>query len=105
MAKYVYFFGGGKSEGSSEMRDLLGGKGCDLGEMTNLGIPVPTGFTITTEACVEYFKRDKRHPKGLWDEVVSNLRRLESTIRLRFGDPESPLLVSVRSGRACRCRA
>ena len=98
MAKYVYFFGGGKAEGSSRMRDLLGGKGCDLAEMTNLGIPVPPGFTITTEACVEYFRREKRHPNGMWDEVVTNLRRLESAINLRFGDPADPLLVSVRSG-------
>ena len=98
MATYVYFFGGGKAEGSSRMRELLGGKGCDLAEMTNLGIPVPPGFTITTEACIEYFKGEKRHPHGLWDEVVSNLRRLESAISLRFGDPANPLLVSVRSG-------
>ena len=98
MARYVYFFGGGKAEGSSRMRDLLGGKGCDLAEMTNLGIPVPPGFTITTEACIEYFKGKKRHPHGLWDEVVSNLQRLESAINLRFGDPANPLLVSVRSG-------
>ncbi|KRT71745.1 MAG: pyruvate phosphate dikinase, pyruvate,orthophosphate dikinase [Candidatus Rokubacteria bacterium CSP1-6] len=98
MVKYVYFFGGGKAEGSAGMRDLLGGKGCDLAEMTNLGIPVPPGFTITTEACVEYFRREKRHPDGMWDEVVTNLRRLESAINLRFGDPASPLLVSVRSG-------
>ncbi len=98
MAKYVYFFGGGKAEGSSRMRALLGGKGCDLAEMTNLGTPVPPGFTITTEGCVEYFERGQRHPDGMWDEVVSNLRRLESTINRRFGDPEDPLLVSVRSG-------
>ncbi|MBI2553662.1 MAG: pyruvate, phosphate dikinase [Candidatus Rokubacteria bacterium] len=98
MAKYVYFFGGGKAEGSWQMRDLLGGKGCDLAEMTSLGIPVPPGFTITTEACVEYFNREKRHPDGLWDEVVSSLRRLESVINLRFADPANPLLVSVRSG-------
>src|SRR3990170_2447948 len=98
MAKYVYFFGGGKAEGSAGMRDLLGGKGCDLAEMTNLGIPVPPGFTITTEACVEYFRGEKRHPDGMWNEVVTNLRRLESAINLRFGDPANPLLVSVRPG-------
>ena len=98
MAKYGYFFGGGNAEGSSRMRDLLGGKGCDLAEMTNLGIPVPPGFTITTEACVEYFKRKNRYPEGLWEEVLANLQRLESTLNLRFGDPERMLLVSVRSG-------
>ncbi|MBI4587530.1 MAG: pyruvate, phosphate dikinase [Candidatus Rokubacteria bacterium] len=98
MAKHVYFFGGGKAEGSAQMRNLLGGKGCDLAEMTNLGIPVPPGFTITTEACVEYFNRERRYPDGLWDEVRTNLGRLESAINLRFGDPERPLLVSVRSG-------
>jgi len=98
MAKYVYFFGNGKAEGSSRMRNLLGGKGCDLAEMTNLGIPVPPGFTITTEACVEYFKRKNRHPDGLWEEVLTNLKRLESAMTLRFGDPERSLLVSVRSG-------
>jgi pyruvate,orthophosphate dikinase len=98
MAKYVYFFGNGKAEGSSRMRNLLGGKGCDLAEMTNLGIPVPPGFTITTEACVEYFKRKNRHPDGLWEEVLTNLKRLESAMTLRFGDRERSLLVSVRSG-------
>jgi pyruvate,orthophosphate dikinase len=98
MTKYVYFFGGGKAEGSSQMRDLLGGKGCDLAEMVNLGVPVPPGFTITTEACVEYFRRKNRHPDGLWDEVLTHLRRLESALDLRFGDRERPLLVSVRSG-------
>ena len=98
MAKYVYFFGNGKSEGSSQMRNLLGGKGCDLAEMTNLGIPVPQGFTITTEACVEYFKRKNRYPDGLWDEVLTHLQRLESTLNLRLGDRERSLLVSVRSG-------
>ncbi len=98
MTKYLYFFGGGKAEGSSQMRDLLGGKGCDLAEMVNLGIPVPPGFTITTEVCVEYFRRKNRHPDGLWDEVLTHLRRLESALDLRFGDRERPLLVSVRSG-------
>ncbi len=98
MAKYVYFFEAGKAEGSSSMRALLGGKGCDLAEMTNLGIPVPPGFTITTEACVEYFRRDKRHPDGLWEEVLTHLKRLESTLERSLGDAERPLLVSVRSG-------
>jgi pyruvate, orthophosphate dikinase len=98
MAKYVYFFGAGKAEGSSLMRNLLGGKGCELAEMTNLGIPVPPGFTITTEAWAEYDRASRRAPDGLWDEVKDNLRRLEATTGLTFGHPEQPLLVSVRSG-------
>ena len=98
MAKYLYFFGNGKADGSSAMRNLLGGKGCDLAEMTNLGIPVPPGFTITTEACTEYFKRGNQYPDGLWEEVQSHLTRLESASGRRFGDPGRPLLVSVRSG-------
>jgi pyruvate,orthophosphate dikinase len=96
--KYVYFFGGGRAEGSAKERNLLGGKGGNLAEMTNLGIPVPPGFTISTEACIEYFDHNKRWSEGLWEETQSHLGRLESTINLRFGDPERPLLVSVRSG-------
>ncbi|MEK7878939.1 MAG: pyruvate, phosphate dikinase, partial [candidate division NC10 bacterium] len=98
MTKYVYFFGGGHADGSSRMRHLLGGKGCDLAEMTNLGVPVPPGFTITTEACIEYFNTENRFPSGLWEEVKSHLARLESLIGLGLGDPGRPLLVSVRSG-------
>ncbi len=97
MGKYVYFFGGGKAEGSSRLRDLLGGKGCELAEMTNLGIPVPPGFTISTEAWAAY-ARDKRYPDGLWEEGLDHLGRLEQVAGLRFGDPDRPLLVSVRSG-------
>ncbi len=94
----AYFFGGGRAEGSTAQRNLLGGKGCDLAEMTNLGIPVPPGFTISTEACIEYFNRDKQWPEGLHEEVRAHMERLEAAIDLRFGDPERPLLVSVRSG-------
>lgn len=96
--KYVYFFGGGKAEGRGDMKDLLGGKGAGLAEMTNLGIPVPPGFTITTETCREYFKNGGKWPEGLWEEVLENLKRVESLMNLKFGDPERPLLVSVRSG-------
>ncbi len=96
--KYVYFFGGGKAEGNGQMKDLLGGKGAGLAEMTNLGVPVPPGFTITTEACREYFKNGGKYPDGLWDEVLENLKRVEELMGLKFGDPERPLLVSVRSG-------
>jgi pyruvate,orthophosphate dikinase len=98
MTKLVYFFGSGKAEGSSLMRNLLGGKGCELAEMTNLGIPVPPGFTITTEAWAEYTSRDRRLPDGLWDQVVENLTKLEKAAGLAFGDAKRPLLVSVRSG-------
>lgn len=96
--KYVYFFGDGKAEGSANMRELLGGKGAGLAEMTNLGISVPAGFTISTESCVEYFKRKNTYPTGLWDETVKNLRKVERSMGARFGDPNNPLLVSVRSG-------
>ncbi|NIS74278.1 MAG: hypothetical protein GTO08_03185, partial [Deltaproteobacteria bacterium] len=75
--KYVYFFGAGKAEGRAEMKDLLGGKGANLAEMTNLKIPVPPGFTITTEACNIFYRNRGRVPKGITDEVGKNLRRLE----------------------------
>jgi pyruvate,orthophosphate dikinase len=98
MTKYVYFFGGGKAEGSSLMRNLLGGKGCELAEMTNLGIPVPPGFTITTEAWATYSQGTHRYPDGLWEEVLESLAKLETSAGASFGHPERPLLVSVRSG-------
>jgi len=96
--KYVYFFANGKAEGSSAMRALLGGKGCELAEMTNLGVPVPPGFTITTSAWAAYDAAGKKHPPGLWRQVESGISRLEATVGRRLGDPERPLLVSVRSG-------
>ncbi|MEK7338015.1 MAG: PEP/pyruvate-binding domain-containing protein, partial [candidate division NC10 bacterium] len=96
--KYVYFFGKGKAEGRAVMKDLLGGKGSNLAEMTALGIPVPPGFTITTEACVEFMRRKGQYPPGLWEQVTRNLARLEKAMGARFGDPRNPLLVSVRSG-------
>ena len=96
--KYVYGFAAGRADGSSAMRDLLGGKGCELAEMTNLGIPVPPGFTITTEAWRAYVDAGKRAPAGLWPQVQAALARLEGAVGLRLGDPERPLLVSVRSG-------
>ncbi|ACI22046.1 pyruvate, phosphate dikinase [Thermodesulfovibrio yellowstonii] len=96
--KYVYYFGDGKAEGTAQMKDLLGGKGAGLAEMTNLGIPVPSGFTITTEACREYFKQGKRFPNGMWEEVLTHLKRVEKSMGCKFGDPKNPLLVSVRSG-------
>ena len=97
-AKYVYFFGRGKAEGNAKMRDLLGGKGAGLAEMTNIGIPVPPGFTITTEVCKLYYQNNKRYPEGLKEQVEENLRKIEEIMGASFGDPENPLLVSVRSG-------
>jgi pyruvate,orthophosphate dikinase len=96
--KYVYYFGDGKAEGTSNMKELLGGKGAGLAEMTNLGISVPPGFTITTEACVEYYKLGKKYPPGMWDTALAALKRVERSMGMGFGDPERPLLVSVRSG-------
>jgi pyruvate,orthophosphate dikinase len=96
--KYVYAFANGKAEGSSAMRDLLGGKGCELAEMTNLGIPVPPGFTITTEAWRAYVDAGNRAPAALWPQVLNGVSRLEAAAGLRLGDPQRPLLVSVRSG-------
>ncbi len=96
--KYVYYFGDGKAEGTGEMKDLLGGKGAGLAEMTNLGIPVPSGFTITTEACREYFRKGKKFPERMWNEVLENLKRVEVSMGCKFGDSKNPLLVSVRSG-------
>jgi pyruvate,orthophosphate dikinase len=98
MDKYVYSFGRGRAEGSSLMRNLLGGKGCELAEMTNLGIPVPPGFTITTQAWAHYTRGGRQWPDGLDAQVNEALARLEEDTGLKLGDPERPLLVSVRSG-------
>lgn len=100
MKKYVYFFGAGKAEGTGEMKDLLGGKGAGLAEMTRIGLPVPAGFTITTEACDYYFKHDRRLPRELPGQVNKALARLEKVTGKRLGAPQDPLLVSVRSGSA-----
>ena len=95
--KHVYFFGGGHAEGTKDMKTILGGKGANLAEMTNLGVPVPPGFTISCACCIE-FLRDGRRPAGLEEQVEQNMRRLEEVAGKRFGDPNDPLLVSVRSG-------
>ena len=97
-AKYVYFFGNGKAEGRAEMKNLLGGKGANLAEMTSIGLPVPPGFTISTEVCTEFYRNDRNYPAGLKEEVAENLRQVEGLMGKRFGDPKNPLLVSVRSG-------
>lgn len=96
--KYVYFFGNGRAEGNARMKDLLGGKGANLHEMTNLDIPVPPGFTITAEACIEYYNAEKQYPEGMWEEVLQSLENLEKAMGAGFGDLKNPLLVSVRSG-------
>jgi len=97
-AKLVYLFGGGSADGSAEMRNLLGGKGAGLAEMTNIGIPVPPGFTITTEVCTAFYENDRRYPAGLDEQVREGVRFVEGLLERRFGDPARPLLFSVRSG-------
>jgi len=96
--KYVYFFGDGKADGTKEMKSLLGGKGANLAEMTNLGIPVPAGFTISTEVCTSYYENNYQYPKVLEAEVKEALVKVEKVMGAKFGDKENPLLVSVRSG-------
>ena len=95
---YIYFFGGGKADGNGQMKDLLGGKGAGLAEMTNIGLPVPPGFTISTEVCKYYDEHDGAYPEGLRDEVRTYLAKLEKLMGAKFGDSNNPLLVSVRSG-------
>ncbi|HHV62022.1 MAG TPA: pyruvate, phosphate dikinase [Firmicutes bacterium] len=96
--KYVYFFGNGKAEGTAGMKNLLGGKGANLAEMTNLGVPVPPGYTITTEVCTIFYENNGQYPPELAEQVEENLKKLEEAMGAKFGDPENPLLVSVRSG-------
>ncbi|MCK6471815.1 MAG: pyruvate, phosphate dikinase [Planctomycetes bacterium] len=100
MAKHVYFFGGGKAEGRGDQKDLLGGKGAGLAEMSRAGLPVPAGFTITVDSCDEYYKNGKKISPALRKEVEAHLKRLEKLTGKRLGDPQDPLLVSVRSGAA-----
>jgi pyruvate, orthophosphate dikinase len=96
--RWVYSFGDGQAEGRADMKNLLGGKGANLAEMSNLGLPVPPGFTITTEVCTYYYKNNRTYPADLRDQVAGALARVERIIGARFGDAENPLLVSVRSG-------
>jgi len=97
-AKYVYAFGGGKADGTAEMKNLLGGKGANIAEMSNLGIPVPAGFTITTEMCTVYSKMNRQYPPELDTHIREAMAHVERIMGSRFGDRENPLLVSVRSG-------
>ncbi|WOI52790.1 pyruvate, phosphate dikinase [Parvularcula sp. LCG005] len=98
MAQYIYNFGGGSADGTTDMRNLLGGKGANLAEMASLGLPVPPGFTITTDVCIEYYKNGRQYPDGLSAAVADALARVEDIVGKKFGDAKNPLLVSVRSG-------
>src|SRR6185295_1798267 len=96
--KHVYFYGGGKADGNRHMKDLLGGKGSGLAEMTNAGLPVPPGFTITTEVCNIYYKEKQKIPGGIDRQIAENIKKLEKAAGATLGSTENPLLVSVRSG-------
>lgn len=94
MKKYVYMF----NEGNAKMKDLLGGKGANLAEMTTLGLPIPRGFTVTTEGCIKYYEDGQKISKEIEDEIFTSLKKLEEMTGKTLGDKEKPLLVSVRSG-------
>ena len=96
MGRWVYRFGDGKADGRAEMKNLLGGKGANLAEMSNLGLPVPAGFTITTEVCTHFYTNHKSYPAGLEAEVAEALAGVEALVGRKFGDSGNPLLVSVR---------
>ena len=96
--RYIYAWGDGTAEGDGGMKDLLGGKGAGLAEMTKAGLPTPPGFTITTQACNDYFAAGEKLPDGLWDDVLEAMGEVERRSGKGFGDPGNPLLVSVRSG-------
>ena len=98
MVQWVYRFGDGTADGKADMKQLLGGKGANLAEMATLGLPVPAGFTISTAVCTYYYNNDRQYPAELKDEVEQALAHVERSIDAGFGDPRSPLLVSVRSG-------
>ena len=96
--KWVYSFGNGEADGDGKMKTLLGGKGAGLAEMTRLGLPVPPGFTLVTDACNYWFKNGEGYPDGMWSEVATALALAEARMGRRFGDAHNPLLFSVRSG-------
>jgi pyruvate,orthophosphate dikinase len=98
MSKYVYYFGNGRAEGKAQMKSLLGGKGANLAEMTNIGLPVPPGFTVTTEVCTYYYAHNRHYPTSLAKEIYLATQKLNKQLKAKFGDPKNPLLVSVRSG-------
>src|SRR6266850_2465845 len=96
--RYVYYFGDGHADGAGSMKPLLGGKGANLHEMTRIGLPVPSGFTITTEVCTYFYANKRKYPRELQSTVAAALHGIEKDMRMKFGDPHNPLLVSVRSG-------
>ena len=96
--KFVYYFGKGKSEGNASLKNLLGGKGANLADMASIGLPVPPGFTITTEVCVDFYKNGRKYPTGLKEQVAAQLAQVEKDMGKKFNDAKNPLLVSVRSG-------
>src|SRR3954451_7097260 len=98
MTKYVYYFGDGHAEGNAKMKEILGGKGAGLAEMTNIGVPVPPGFTISTAVCTYFYEHGKSYPPELAEAVKENLAAVEKSVGRTLGDREKPLLVSVRSG-------
>src|SRR5947209_8221333 len=98
MTKYVYFFGNGKADGRTDMKNLLGGKGANLAEMTNIGLPVPAGFTLTTEVCTYFYANGRKYPPELKDQVNTALRNVEVVMGTKFGDSTNPLLLACRSG-------
>src|SRR5207253_2820772 len=98
MSKHVYSFGGGAADGDGKMKDVLGGKGAGLAEMSRAGVPVPPGFTISTDVCTIYFKNNNSVPEDINQEIEKHLEHLESQVGKKLGDPENPLLLSVRSG-------
>src|SRR5262245_4414732 len=98
MTKWVYSFGAGKADGNADTRNLLGGKGANLAEMSSLGLPVPPGISITTEVCTHFYANGKKYPADLESQVATGLSQIESTVGAKFGDAANPLLVSVRSG-------
>src|SRR3989454_7942215 len=97
-AKFVYYFGEGKADGNGKMKPLLGGKGANLAEMTRIGLPVPPGFTITTEVCTYFYEHRRTYPPQLETQVAAALAKVEKSVGKKFGDRNQPLLVSVRSG-------
>src|ERR1044071_3458017 len=98
MTRYVYRFGGGVSDGGAGDRNLLGGKGANLAEMASIGLPVPPGFTLTTEVCTAFYQNQRQYPNDLGEQVSKAMAQLEKAQGLKFGDKHKPLLVSVRSG-------
>src|SRR5438093_13368164 len=109
MTKWVYSFGGGHNEGGASMRDLLGGKGANLAEMAGIDLPVPPGFTLTTEVCTAFYQNNRNYPNDLTSQVREGLTHLEKAVGLKFGDKRRPLLVSRseerRVGKECRARS